>query len=66
MAGLRLEQLESIQDRITEGLNQGFGKITDRIDAYTNEVVDYATHSIFSRSEHSSIIRTDLVISSLV
>ena len=33
MPGLRLEHLENIHDRITEGLNQGFGKITDRLDA---------------------------------
>ena len=33
MPGLRLEYLENIHDRITEGLNQGFGKITDRLDA---------------------------------
>ena len=44
MPGLRLEHLENIHDRITEGLNQGFGKITDRLDA-----LDPA--SLFSRDQ---------------
>jgi len=58
MSGIRLEHLEHIQDRITEGLNQGFGKITDRIDAYTIEA-----HSIFSRNDSNSFIKHLVVYS---